>query len=142
MDFEAVAAKCRSAAFRESLTASPVWTQAAEAIQACSEQLQTDIRSASALENAGDDKKDGADDQDDDGLGYTFRVDRKNPTAESLRDDFSPPKPEVHDMGRVSENIGVVTSVFRFLRNACAASTDNQDDCQEAGLLKKVRKSG
>ncbi|KAF1793738.1 hypothetical protein GQ600_22192 [Phytophthora cactorum] len=33
--------------------------------------------------------------EDDDGLGYTFRVDAKNPTAESLQDDFSPPKPVV-----------------------------------------------
>ncbi|EGZ25675.1 hypothetical protein PHYSODRAFT_485491, partial [Phytophthora sojae] len=74
--------------------------------------------------------------EDDDGLGYTFRVDRKNPTVESLQDDFSPPKPVVGDVSRAVEGVDAVTSVFRFLRNACAASADNQGACQEAGLIK------
>ncbi|KAE9037279.1 hypothetical protein PR003_g5795 [Phytophthora rubi] len=133
MDFEALASECRSAAFRESLSASPVWTQAANAAKDCIQQLQSEIQSPTVTHNA---EGDGPDAEDDDGLGYTFRVDRKNPTAESLQDDFSPPKPVVGNLSLAVERVEAVTSVFRFLRNACAASNDNQDACQEAGLLK------
>ncbi|KAF1772200.1 Ataxin-10 domain [Phytophthora cactorum] len=88
MDFEVLAAECRSAA-SESLAASPVWTQAAETIANSVQQLETQIQSAGCIRDAD------AVAEDDDGLGYTFRVDAKNPTAESLQDDFSPPKPVV-----------------------------------------------
>ncbi|KAL4138407.1 hypothetical protein PRIC2_001913 [Phytophthora ramorum] len=133
MDFEALAAECHSAAFRESFGASPVWTQASNAIIDCIQQLQDEIRSPGFSQNAA-----ASDMQDagDDGLGYTFHVDRKNPTAESLQQDFSPPKPVVGHVGRASSQVGAVTSVFRFLRNACAACSDNQDACLDAGLIK------
>ncbi|KAG6578112.1 uncharacterized protein IUM83_10480 [Phytophthora cinnamomi] len=133
MDFEALAAECRSAAFRASLSASPVWTQAAVAVNDCIQQLQSEILSPGVTGNHGSDEQDT---ENDDGLGYTFRVDRMNPTAESLQEDFSPPKPVVSNVDRAVERVENATSVFRFLRNACAASGDNQDACQEAALIK------
>jgi hypothetical protein len=176
MDFEALAAECRSAAFRyvpqangldmqalysickatcasirciethrtllartrrsppssESLRSPSYWTQAAEAIADCHQQLQTQIHAAASAPDAD------ATSENDDGLGYTFRVDRKNPTPESLQDDFSPPAPVVADVERASSQVATVTAVFRFLRNACAACSDNQDACRDAGLLKLV----
>lgn len=101
------------------------------------QQVQSEINSPVSTHNAEGDEQDT---EDDDGLGYTFRVDRKNPTVESLQDDFSPPKPVVGDVSRAVEGVDAVTSVFRFLRNACAASADNQGACQEAGLIKLVRR--
>ncbi|KAF1772184.1 Ataxin-10 domain [Phytophthora cactorum] len=137
MDFEALAAECRSAAFRESLAASPVWTQAAETIANSVQQLETQIQSAGCIPSTGDDDQDAdAAAEDDDGLGYTFRVDAKNPTAESLQDDFSPPKPVVTNVDRAADQVGALTAAFRFLRNACAACSANQDACRDAGLIK------
>ncbi|ETP34789.1 hypothetical protein F442_16931 [Phytophthora nicotianae P10297] len=137
MDFEALAAECRSAAFRESLAASPVWTQAAETIADYVQQLKTQIQSAETVVTTGDDAQDaGGAVEDDDGLGYTFRVNGKNPTAESLQEDFSPPKPVVANIVRASSQVGAVTAAFRFLRNACAACSANQDACRDAGLIK------
>ncbi|GMF29057.1 unnamed protein product [Phytophthora fragariaefolia] len=121
---------------RESLRASPVWTQAAEAVNGCVQQLQSEVQSPGHSPSAAGDEQDT---ENDDGLGYTFRVDRKNPTAESLHDDFSPPKPVVADVDRATKLVDATTSVFRFLRNACAASRGNQDACQEAGLIKMVK---
>ncbi|KAL3666038.1 hypothetical protein V7S43_008831 [Phytophthora oleae] len=109
--------------------------QAAETITDYVQQLQTSIQSPVSVQDSGD----GADNADavvdDDGLGYTFRVDRKNPTPESLQDDFSPPKPVVADVDCVMNQIEALTDAFRFLRNACAACSDNQDACRDAGLL-------
>ncbi|OWZ03644.1 hypothetical protein PHMEG_00024587 [Phytophthora megakarya] len=83
------------------------------------QKLQSDIQSATSATNSTDDQQDaGAATEDDYGLGYTFRVDRKNPTAESLEEDFSPPKPVVADLERAT---------------ACSG---NQDACRDAGLIK------
>ncbi|EEY53311.1 uncharacterized protein PITG_06952 [Phytophthora infestans T30-4] len=75
--------------------------------------------------------------EDDDGLSYTFHVNGKHPTAESLQQDFSAPKPVVADIDRTSGHVEAVTAVFRFLRNACAACSANQDACRDAGLIKQ-----
>ena len=125
--------------FRETLTASFLWTQAAETIDTYMNQLQTGIQSA------GSERKDEHDVQEtditegDDGLGYTFVVDRKNPTAESLHDDLLPLVRVVVDAKQVSSQAEALTAVFRFLRNACATSRNNQDACLNAGLIKRVR---
>ncbi|KAK1935127.1 Ataxin-10 [Phytophthora citrophthora] len=134
MDFQALAAECRSSTFRESLSASPTWTQTAETIADYVRQLQISIQSPISGQSPGDDVQE-AEAAEDDGLGYTFRVNHKNPTAESLQDDFSPPKPVVTDVDRVMNQVEALTDVFRFLRNACAACSDNQDACRDAGLL-------
>lgn len=181
MNFEALAAECRSASFRyvprtnchatqstssicrhvtaslhptetslwpsiavfppprASLSLSPVWSKAAETVNTCVQQLQAEIQSVGCVQSAGNDVQDAGTEEEDDGLSYAFRVDRKNPTAESLQDDFSPPKPVVADVGQAISQVEAVTAVFRFLRNACAACSDNQNACQDTGLIKLVR---
>ncbi|KAF4027574.1 Spinocerebellar ataxia type 10 protein domain [Phytophthora infestans] len=139
MDFEALATECRSAAFRESLIASPVWTQAAETITDYVHQLKTQIQSAESAAGTRNLMQDAdAAGEDDDGLSYTFHVNGKHPTAESLQQDFSAPKPVVADIDRTSGHVEAVTAVFRFLRNACAACSANQDACRDAGLIKQA----
>ncbi|RQM16112.1 hypothetical protein DD237_005030 [Peronospora effusa] len=137
MDFEALAVECRNAAFRETLTASSVWTQAAETMDTYLNQLQTGVKSVGYERNVENDVQ-VADIADDDGLGYTFVVDRKNPTIASLHDDLLPLTHVVVNAKQVSSQVEALTAVFRFLRNACATNRDNQDACLDAGLIKRA----
>ncbi|CAI5740853.1 unnamed protein product [Peronospora destructor] len=138
MDFDALAAECRNASFREPLTASSLWTQAAEAIDTYMNLLQTGIQFARSDWNLGNNVQDTDVAEDDDGLGYTFVVDRMNSTTESLHDDLLPVKHVVINAKQMSSYVEALTAVFRFLRNACATSRDNQDACLDAGLIKQA----
>ncbi|TDH73486.1 hypothetical protein CCR75_006390 [Bremia lactucae] len=137
MDFEALATGCRSSAFRETLNALHVWTQAADTITTIIKQLQEQIKSVASAKNADAyDHTIDTTDESESGLGYTLRVDGKNITAETIQSDFSPPRLEILDVGQSSAQIEALTMVFRFLRNACVACTSNQTMCLDAGLIK------
>ncbi|RLN91620.1 hypothetical protein BBJ28_00010785 [Nothophytophthora sp. Chile5] len=93
------------------------------------QQLKEDLRAVRT-------ERTGGEEEDDDGLGYTFQVDRStNPTAKSLRADFSPSTIVVNDREQVESQLKAATSVFRFLRNACAACRSNQDACRTHELI-------
>ncbi|CAI5724883.1 unnamed protein product [Hyaloperonospora brassicae] len=158
MDFRALAAACHhDAVYRQSITASSLWVQAAEAVNGYRKQLQTDIVAAGRDENSGiegrdvamthaNDDDDGGD-GDDDGLSYTFRVPCHDPTAagaaavaeDALQKAVVILKVQADDVDRVASQLDSMTAVFRFLRNACAACRDNQSACHDAGLIRLAR---
>ena len=138
----------------QSITASSLWVQAAEAVKKYMQQLQTDIVAAGQDHSTDIKGRDGAmtqandddDDDDDDGLSYTFRVPCHDPTAamasavaeDALQRAVVPLKVQADDVDRVARQLGSMTAVFRFLRNACAACRDNQSACHDAGLIRLV----
>ncbi|KAL7998471.1 putative armadillo-like helical, Ataxin-10 domain-containing protein [Plasmopara halstedii] len=139
MNFETLATECRSAAFRESLGISPVWTEAAETIKELMHELQDQIKAAVPKTNCKVNMQDAESiDEDDDGLNYTFYVDSKDPTAEELHHELLPSNPIVEDSKRMTSQVKDLTAVFRFLRNACAACTNNQNACLNVGVLKQA----
>lgn len=78
-------------------------------------------------------------DDEDDGLGYTLRVDKRQLPGLASAGDLAPRSVVVSDTGAAEVALQGATSAFRFLRNACAASSDNQDASRAAGCLQLVR---
>lgn len=78
-------------------------------------------------------------DDEDDGLGYTLRVDKSQLPGMASAGDLAPRTVAVHDAAALEASVQAATSVFRFLRNACAGSSDNQDASRAANCLQLVR---
>jgi hypothetical protein len=68
----------------------------------------------------------GEDVEDEDGLGYSFQL-KKN-ADENFSHDENELQITLSDPAAAREQINLVTSIFRFLRNACATSV-NQKRC-------------
>jgi hypothetical protein len=78
-------------------------------------------------------------DDEDDGLGYTLRVGKSQLPGLASAGDLAPRSVIVSDAGAVEAALQGATSGFRFLRNACAGSSDNQDASRAADCLQLVR---
>ncbi|RLN90900.1 hypothetical protein BBJ28_00000325 [Nothophytophthora sp. Chile5] len=86
------------------------------------QQLKEDLRAVRTERTGGDGE------EEDDGLGYTFQVDRSaNPTAKSLRADFSPSAIVVNDRERVESQLKAATSAHDMV-DACCFWVDVEDD--------------
>ncbi|KAF1320295.1 hypothetical protein FI667_g12523, partial [Globisporangium splendens] len=125
-DLEALAAQCRSDAFRQTLATSNVWLRVEctldDAIAVLRQNVvvvgnnSSDIASATANGAGG---HEGEGNEDDDGLGFTIRVNKSQVQHGALDADFAATSVEVRgDAAKVSKQVEVATSAFRLLRIA------------------------
>lgn len=119
--------------------ASDLWKQATTTLGSCIDALCANLTNSATLndQHASAGAEDG--DDDEDGIGYTFQVDRANASNLQEPGELVAMECQVCDAAVVQDHVQLATSVFRFLRNACVSCETNQIACQRAGLLPLVR---
>jgi hypothetical protein len=153
-ELEALAAQCRDPSFRynsrcncaclllslkadslrddisNGLDESPLWMLVATTLRSSLTALDASFSRSGGNSAAGDAQ---ANEDEDDGLSYSFKV-RKGTSMDELSasDGVSI---RVDDVAAALALVEQATSAFRFLRNACASSPANQNACRDHQLL-------
>ncbi|KAG2779947.1 hypothetical protein Pcac1_g9758 [Phytophthora cactorum] len=126
MDFEALAAECRSAA------------SAAETIANSVAAAGDPDQSAGCIPSTGDDDQDAdAAAEDDDGLGYTVPRGCQESYRRVTAGRFSPPKPVVTNVDRAADQVGALTAAVPLLAQCVCGGVQRQPGrVRDAGLIK------
>lgn len=115
---------------------SDLWKQATTTLGSCIDALRENLTTSATLNQQ---PSEAAEDDDEDGIGYTFQVSRPNANNIQEPGEMVAMECQVRDVAAVYEHVQLATSVFRFLRNACVSCEANQIACRSAGLLPLVR---
>ncbi|DAZ96299.1 TPA: hypothetical protein N0F65_008332 [Lagenidium giganteum] len=136
--YEALALDCRNEGTRKELAVDAAfWLSVVETLRTNMKALQVNIVAQGAAK-AATAVKDGADDagEDDDGLSFSFHVEKSKANAISDGSELTPTDLKVADAAQATLHMNAATSAFRLLRNACAACQPSQDACRKTGLLR------